>query len=226
VSKPGPHVFGDDRLGCWFIDAPGWFPDKLRDRLPKVKALGVTDAFLPTSATLVEKQLVRKADLFFALYEPPPHGRDANRYATDALDAVTRLAAGALELNVEGIPDASLAEYVRDVVRKIRALKPGLRLRINVVPFKGRYLPAQLFYDDRQLFVIAQCYLGNMDARVAEDEVLRDLLGYLPPEKCSLMYAAHCGIGYGRSKRVPSLPQIRWRGSIYSDDLLADGGYL
>ena len=222
----GAHVFGTGRLGCWFIENSG-FTDKLRHRLPLVKALGVTDAFLPPSATLADKVLVRDAGMFAALYELPPAALSAKDYAAKAVADVNRLKLGALELNIEGVPDNSLPTYVTSVVREIRAVKPNLRLRINVVPFKAGYLPVDLFVNDPQLFVIAQSYLGNMDARVSEDEVLRDLTDWgIPKDKCSVMYAAHCGIGYGRATRVPCLPVIRWRGSIYSDDLLTDGGYL
>lgn len=221
----GPHVYGDGRIGCWFIENSG-FTSKLRDRLPKVAALGVTDAFLPPSAVLSDKALVREAGLFAALYELPPHGRSSAEYAQAVLDDVRRLGMGACELNIEGVADDKLVAFVRDVVARIRKPRPSLRLRINVVPWKGAYLPADLFASDPQLFVIVQAYLGNMDARVAEDEIVRDLVAYgIPQAKVSVMYGAHVSPGGGRP-RVPALPSIRFRGSIYSDDLLADAGYI
>ncbi len=221
----GPHVFGDGRIGCWFIENSG-FTSKLRDRLPKVAALGVTDIFLPPSAVLSDKALVREAGLFAALYELPPAGRGSAEYAQAALDDVRRLGMGALELNIEGVADDKLSAYVRDVVARIRKIKPALRLRINVVPFKGAYLPADLFVSDPQFFVIVQAYTGNMDARVAEDEIVREVVDYgIPREKVSVMYAAHCAPREGMD-RAPSLPKIRFRGSIYSDDLLGAGGYI
>lgn len=222
----GPHVFGDNRLGVWFIHAEGWFTDKLRQRLPRVKALGVTDIFLPRQATLADKQLVRDAGLFAALYETPPKGMDAKAYAAQAVVDVNRLKTGALELNIEGVADDDLAPFIRDTVTAIRAKKPNLRLRINVVPFKGLYLPSDLFGSDPQLYLIVQNFLGNMDARCPEDEIVRDVVERgVPPAKVSVMYGAHIAWKAG-GVRLPSLPEIRWRGSIFSDDLLADGGYL
>lgn len=172
----GPHVFGDGRRGCWFIWADPGFSDKLRDRLPKVKALGVTDIFLPRQATLADKKLVQDAGLFAALYETPPRDMGAGAYSMLALADVDRLKMGVLELNIEGLADDKLGPFIRDTVAGIRAKKPNLRLRINVVSYKGRYLPSDLFYRDPQLYVIVQSYLGNMDARCAEDEIVRDLV--------------------------------------------------
>lgn len=221
----GPHVFGDGRLGVWFIYSAD-FNGKLRDRLPRLSPLRITDIFLPREATLADKALVQEARLFVALYETPPAGKSAAEYAAQAIADVNRLKVGALELNIEGLLDADLAPFVRETVRLIRLVKPALRLRINVVPFKGKYLPGTLIYTDPQLYVISQSFLGNMDARCAENEIARDLVDWgIPREKVSVMYAAHCSPGVGRP-RVPSLPEIRWRGSIFSDDLLADGGYL
>jgi len=218
---PGPHPFGGGRIGCWFIPSQN-FSDKLRHRLPLVKPLGVTDIFLPRQATKADKQLVRDAGYFAALYETPPSGMSPVEYATQALEDIYDLAISTLELNIEGIPDHLLSAYVRAVVVEIRKPKPHLRLRVNVVPWKGAYLPSDLFASDKQLYVIVQAYLGNVDVRVAEDEIVRDLVGNgIPDGRCSVMYGAHVG-----QPRVPSLPQIRYRGSIYQDDLLADGGYL
>lgn len=217
----GPHVFGDGRRGCWFMPTVN-FSDKLRHRAPQVRGLGVTDGFLPPEATTTDKAILREHDLFPALWEPPPHGASATEYAVAALADVRRLGLGALELNIEGVQDGRLGSYVRDVVGFIRKSKPALRLRINIVPFKGVFLPDELFSSDGQLYVIVQNYLGNMDARVAEDEIVRDLVDNgIPWHKVSVMYGAHIG-----RPRVPSLPQMRYRGSIYSDDLLADAAYI
>ena len=223
---PGPHVFGDGRLGVWFIWHSVGFTDKLKHRLPLVKALGVTDAFLPRQASLSDKKLVQSAGLFAALYETPPAGKAAQQYAALAVSDTEWLKMGALELNIEGIADAELAPFIRDVHAAIRATKPNLRLRINVVPRKGAYLPSDLFVSDPQLYLIVQSFLGNMDRRVAEDELVRDAVDHgVPAAKVSVMYGANISPGNGRP-RVPSLPDVRYRGSIFSDDLLADGGYI
>lgn len=217
----GPHVFGDGRIGCWFTPSTN-FTDKLRDRVPKIRALGMTDAFLPRQAVIADKDVVRQSGAFVALYETPPAGTSAVEYAKQTLADVKALAVGAVELNIEGVLDDKLSDFVRIAWTNIRAAKAGLRLRINVVPFKGQFLPADLFVDDPQLYVIVQNYLGNMDARVAEDEIVRDLVDYgLPRDKVSVMYGAHIG-----QPRVRALPQIRFRGSFYQDDLLANAGYI
>ena len=229
----GPHVFGDGRLGCWFTPVltpegqplPGSFSSKLRDRLPRVRNLGVTDAFLPRVASLTDKLSVLDERLFPALYQTPPAGVSAPAYADQALRDLARLGLSVLEQNIEGVPDAQLEAFVRADVDAIRERRRLLRLRLNVVPFKGAYLPADLFASDAQLYVIVQNYLGNMDERVAEDEIVRDLVDHgIPREKVSAMYGAH--IGSPPENRVPALPVIRWRGSIYQDDLLADAGLI
>lgn len=213
----GPHVFGDGRLGCWFMGNAD-----LRDRLQRVRSLGVTDAFLPTSATLADKRSVRDAGLFPALRQTPPGGMLPAGYALAGVAACTRLDLTVLEQNVEGVPDPELETFLRRDVAEIRRRRRLLRLRINVVPWKGAYLPTDLFASDAQLYVIVQNYLGNMDARVAEDEIVRDLVDHgIPPAKVSVMYGAHVG-----RPRVASLPDIRFRGSIYQDDLLADAGLI
>ena len=222
----GPHVFGDNRLGCWFIHHSVGFTGKLRHRLPGVRALGVTDVFLPRQATLSDKALVQQAGLFSALYETPPAGKSAVEYATQALADVDNLKMGALELNIEGVPDDDLGSYILTTVQRIRAKKPNLRLRINVVPYKGAYLPADLFASDPQLFLVVQNFTGNMDGRVAENELERNVVDRgVPTSKVSIMYGAFISPGDGKP-RVPTLPEIRYRGSIFSDDLLTDAGYI
>lgn len=221
----GKHIYGDNRLGCWVTPTQN-LADKLRHRLPRMKALGITDIFLPREATPADKRIVMDAGYFVALWVPPPHGQGASFYAGDALAALSRLSIAALELNIEGVRDDLLSGYVREVVKTIRASKPKLRLRINVVPFKGSFLPADLFRADPQLYVIVQNYLGNMDERVAEDEIVRELVDYgIPALRVSVMYGAHIAWKVG-GVRLPALPKIRYRGSIYTDDLLADAGYI
>jgi hypothetical protein len=218
----GAHVFGDGRLGCWIIPSSN-LVDKLRHRVPLIKtAFGVTDFFLPREAGNLEKQVVRNSECFVALWEPPPHGKSAAEYAAQALGDTHRLSVGALELNIEGVPDDKLSAFVTEAVRAIRTVKPQLRLRVNLVPFKARFLPALLFQSDPQLYLIVQNYFGNMDARAAEDELVRDCTDFgIPAGKVSIMYGAHIG-----QPRVRALPSIRFRGSLYQDDLLSDAGYI
>lgn len=221
----GPHVFGDGRIGIWVIQNAG-LTSKLRHRLPQFKQFGVTDVFLPRQATFIDKGLVREAGYFAALYETPPAGLNAIDYADQALADLARLKLEALELNIEGIADATLAAFITDTVARIRAKRKNLRLRINVVPRKGAYLPVTLFANDPQLYLLIQEFLGNMTARVAVDELVRDVVERgIPATKVSVMYGAHCASRDG-FPRVPSLPEIRWRGSIYQDDLLSDAGYI
>jgi hypothetical protein len=210
--------------------SPESFTDKLRDRLPRFttfKPGRITDLFLPREAQPSDMQLVRSAGYFAHLWTTP-HGKSAKSYAAQSLLDVDRLKPGAVELNVE-VDD--LEPYLRECHRVIRAKKPNLRLRFNVQPYKGAQLPADLLLTDPHLYVIAQAYGGNMDWRASESDVLLDLIGDggldpFPRYKCSVMYGAHVSPGEGKP-RVPALPGwIRRRGSIYSDDLLVDAGYV
>jgi hypothetical protein len=208
--------------------SPESFTDKLRDRLPRFKTFKpgrITDLFLPREAQPSDMKLVRDAGYFAHLWTTP-HGKSAKAYAAQSLLDVDRLKPGALELNVE-VDD--LEPYLRECHRLIRAKKPNLRLRFNVQPFKGAQIPWDAFYDDPHAFVIAQAYGGNMDWRASEFDVLLDLERWTPLEelgKLSVMYGAHVSPGEGKP-RVPALPGwIRRRGSIYSDDLLVDAGYV
>jgi hypothetical protein len=146
-----------------------------------------------------------------------------------------RIGGGALELNIEV---ADLVPYTRQVVAKIRKTKPNLRLRINVQPLKGGLLKAMadVFAVDPHLYVIAQCYYGNMDGRASEADVLLDLLDAgIPAAKCSVMYGAANYDPFGVpvpdiSQRMPTLPAMMIRrlrrGSVYSDDLMAEVGLI
>jgi hypothetical protein len=230
----GPHVFGDDRLGLWIMptSSPESFTDKLRDRLPRFKTFKpgrITDLFLPREAQPSDMDLVRQSKDYFAHLWTTPHGKSAKSYAAQTLLDIDRLRPGAVELNVE-VDD--LEPYLRECHRVIRAKKPNLRLRFNVQPYKGAQLPWDIISNDPHAFVISQVYLGNMDMRASEFDVLVDLLsfpldvGWVVEHKCSVMYGAHVSPGEGKP-RVPALPGwIRRRGSIYSDDLLVDAGYV
>lgn len=228
----GPHVFGDDRLGLWFMENES-FPDKLRHRLPLVKGFcngAITDIYLPESATRADRDRVR-AEGFFSNVWTTPNSRGALTYAADSLAALSRISGGALELNIEV---SDLVPYTRQVVASIRKVKPNLRLRINVPPLKGGLLKAMadVFVADPHLYVIAQVYYGNMDGRASEADVLLDLLDAgIPAAKCSVMYGA-CSedpltAAAGRVASLPAMTVRRLRrGSIYSDDLMVDAGLL
>ena len=222
----GPHVYGDNRRGLWVQESTN-LTDKLAHYLPRLRGAipNLTDVFLPPTAAWSHRDQVRAAG-FFSHTWAANHGRSAVALADYALAAHKAQKAGALELNIEGILDSNLASYVVTAVIRVRASKPLLPLRINVVPFKGAYLPIPYIADDPNLYVIAQCYGGNMEALYAADEVLADLTDYgLPAEKCSVMHAVMCEGPQGGARQVV-LPQIRNRGSFYIDDLLLDAGLL
>lgn len=221
----GPHVFGDQRLGLW-VQSNANLKDKLTHFLPRLRGPipNLTDIFLPDDATSLNKQQVRDAGFFCHVYAVN-HDRSATNLGDYAVDRLSKIGGGALELNIEGLPEAKLEQYVRDVVKRVRFKKPNLPLRINVVPFKGQWLPKDLFASDPNLFVIAQAYGGNMDILFAADEIKRDLTAWgIPEEKVSVMHAVMCsGPGYPRQI---TLPVVRGRGSLYIDDLLLDAGLL
>lgn len=220
----GPHVFGDNRMGIWIINNQN-LTDKLKHVLPRLrKAVPfLTDVFLPEEATVLQRSLVRDNNFFSHLYTIP-HGRGPNAYADQSAAAHTRLGGGALELNVE-IPDDQIRNYVAETVVRLRKTKPKLPVRINIAPFKARYLPVSMIEADPNLYVIEQAYFGNMDGRASEADCLLDLIeNGVPVDKSSIMYGVLNG-----NPRVNSLPSgiRRWqRGSIYSDDLMLDAGLL
>lgn len=222
----GPHVFGDNRLGLWIVN-----PQNLRGRLSAIRSFAggqITDLYLPREASRDDFKVVREGSLFAHLWVAP-HGRPAATFAAETLKDISSLKPGAVELNIE-VPDAEIHEFVSESVTRIRASRKSLRLRVNIAPFKARFLPVSLFGVDPHLYLIEQSYFGNMDGRASEDDVRRDMLGAgIPEEKGSVMYAAHCSPEQGKP-RVPALPSLKhrrlYRGSIYQDDLMADAGYL
>lgn len=217
----GQHVFGDGRIHCWIMN-----PAYLAHRCPQLKSLGVTDADLPEHAGREHRDVVRGNGLFAATWTTPTN-RGPIRYAAESLAAMDRQGSGALEANIEGA-DAWLSYYIPAFVSEIRKKRKALRLRVNVVPFKGRFLPSALFQTDPNLFLIVQGnYLGNMAPSISPTDAMEDLLDFeIPREKIAVMYGAHVAPAIGAA-RVPSLPGwIRRRASIYQDDLLADAGYI
>lgn len=218
----GPHVFGDDRFGLWFMQ-----PTHLADRLPKIKAAipFMTDIFLPPGATKTDKATTLNAG-FFASQWTAAHDVTATQYGNQSVTHLNNSGAGSLELNIEK-PDTIINQYIRDAVKAVRAKKPLLRLRVNVAPFKGQFMPMDLFQQDPNLYLVVQAYGGNMDEIFQSFEVHNNLVAWgAPADKVSVMYAAHCAPGVGKP-RIPALFSLgRFRGSIYNDDLLTDAGII
>lgn len=224
----GPHVFGDNRLGLWVIS-----PTNLQDRLPKIRAFcagAITDVFVPWNALPQHREAIVASGAFCSMWTTPGNTGPI-RFAEESLAAFDRVKPGALELNIEK-PDDRMRDFVRDCVGHIRKSKPKLRLRVNIAPFKAQFLPVYLFKTDPNLYLIEQAYFGNMDGRASESDVLMDMLGAgVPMDKCSVMYgAANVDPLTTSTVRVPSLPAMTIRrlrrGSIFSDDLMADVGLL
>lgn len=230
----GPSVFGNDRRELWVAENAN-LTDKLKHFLPRLRNAipSLTDVFLPESAGSTNRQQVINTSRTFGAYDgffchtwAAPHGRTATAMVDAALSARDRMGGGgALELNIEGIPDDKLRDYITAAVKRVRFRKPNLPLRINVVPFKGRYLPDALIRSDNNLFVVAQTYGGNMEILYAADEVRDDLIAYIgDPSKCSVMHAVMCSRNGGPRQVV--LPHVRNKGAFYIDDLLLDAGLL
>ncbi len=239
----GPHVFEDGRVGLMVTDpAPGSLADKLADRLPKIRAFAggmVTDCFLPRSASSSDLGRVRAADMGAHLWAAVDE-LSAAQYAARTLADIERAKPGAVELNIELETDAALEPYMRAVVTAIRRKLPSRRLRLNIAPYKGAFLPLDLLAGDPNLYACEQTYYGDL-SRVSEGEALLDLLeaGVLM-RKASLCYGAAALAG-GRllvaQERVVGLGTLwTWstgalvrglrRGIIFSDDLLTDVGLL
>jgi hypothetical protein len=231
----GPHVFGDNRLGLW--SAPTYkagvysasaYKDKLTHFLPRLRMAvpNLTDIFLPPEAGIAHKDQCRQANFFVHTYAVA-HGMDPVWFAKSSLARRKVQGTGALELNFEGsaVEQMGLFDYVTQTIAEVRRTNPNLPVRINVVPFKGQFLPRDLIVTDPNLFVIAQTYGGNMEILYAADEVKRDLTAWgIPEEKVSVQHAVMCSGPY--YPRQITLPVIRGRASLYIDDLLLDAGLL
>lgn len=224
----GPHVYGGGRRGLW-VQTNANLTDKLKHYLPRLRGAipNLTDVFLPPTALKSNKDQVRAAGFFCHMYDVA-HGRQPNVFADEALARFNAIGAGALELDFEGsaISDQNMSSYIEATVKRVRKSKPRLPLRINVVPFKGQFLPRELINSDPQLFVCAQAYGGNMEYLFAADEVKGNLIAWgILPEKANVMHAVMCAYRPGQERQV-TLPQVRDKGAFYIDDLLLDAGLL
>jgi hypothetical protein len=215
----------EDRLGLWVIS-----PANVGARLAPIKAFRggiIRDLFLPRNAEVANLAQVRQAGLFAHLWVTPDD-LTAEAYANRTLDDVNRLRPGAVELNVELPNDPPLTAYIREVVERIRARRPSLRLRVNVAPWKAFALPIDLLRSDGVLYACEQNYEGNMDNLLSPADVLYDLQAWgVPSSKATVCYAAACQV-LGSSSRLRTLPDLARlrRGVIFSDDLMADAGLL
>lgn len=229
----GPFVFGENRLGLWVM-ANASLTDKLKHVLPRARKPlpNLTDIFLPASASVAAKDVVRQNNFFAHLYVVA-HDTTAENLAAYALKRRRDLGTGAIEFDLEGSavqPDLpTLAEYATNLVAAVRKTNPNLPIRLNVPPFKGYALPVDLINEDKNLYVIAQAYFGNMDGRLSESDVKDDLLDFkIDPAKVKIHYAVMAGPD--PSNRQVVLPNAAYKplteGSVYDDDLLLESGLL
>ena len=225
----GPHVFGDYRRGLW-VASNANLTDKLTHFLPRLRAAipNLTDIFLPPEATINHRKQVLAAGFFQHMYDVA-HGRTPIQFADQALNRHANQKAGALELDFEGSGiggDRNLASYIRQTMARVRSKKRNLPVRVNVVPYKGQFLPLNVINDDPNTFLCVQAYLGNMDAPVAADDARWDAVAWgVKPEKVTIMHPVMCSQRPGLPRQV-TLPQVRNRGAFYIDDLLLDAGLL
>ncbi len=214
----------EDRVGLWIVD-----PARGRSRLPAIKAFGgglIKDTFWPESSAPADLKAARAAGLYAHVWVDVA-GRSAEQLGDDAVAAVTRLGAGALELNIELASDAALAPFVVATLKEVRARRKNLRVRVNLGAWKGFGAPAAELVADPHLYCCEQTYLGDM-TRVSEGDVYHDLLGYGVPEaKLTLCYGAAGPLPpqHARGRTLPELGRRR-RGVIFTDDLMADVGLL
>lgn len=230
----GQHVFGPNRVGLWVIPNSG-LTDKLRHIMPRARGPlpNLTDIFLPPSATLADKQVVRDNGFFAHTYDVA-HAVPAVELAKKMKADRARLGTGAIEVDLEGAavqPDKpALANYATAFVGEIRRTNPNLPVRLNVPPYKGYALPVELINEDPQLFVIAQAYFGNQDGRLSDADVLEDLLDWgIDRAKVKIMYGV-LNDNWPQRVRVFTLPNPDFKpitqGSVFSDDLLLDAGAI
>lgn len=227
----GPHVFGDGRLGCWIIS-----PANLRDRAKGLRALGVTDVFLPRTATKADFEWARSGQgggfVGSSVYEVNAKDRTADQYGADTVADIVRLSAGAADLNVELPVDAAIEPYCRRVLQVVRASMPNRRLRLNVAWRKGGFLPIDLLEGDPNLYACEQNYVdppGSTMVPTSAADALENLLDAGVP----LAKAAVC-LGAAGPAPTPTSPRVctypyGWtprRGVIFSDDLLVEAGLL
>lgn len=211
----------EDRLGVIVINSAN-----VPGRVPGFRALGIKDLFFPRTADPAHLAAVRAAGLYAHLWTAVD-GLSATDYANRTLLDIQRLAPGACELNIELPSDPPLKQFITDTVRLIRTVRPLYRLRVNLAPWKAFALAGFNWVTDPNLYVCEQNYEGNMDNLLSAADVLQDLLSYgVPPAKATVCYAAHCQVlGSPRLRTLPNLSRVR-RGTIFSDDLLADAGLL
>jgi len=224
----GPSVFGPNRRGLWVASSAN-LGDKLAHFLPRLifAIPNLTDLFLPPEATEVHKLQVRAAGFYAHMYDVA-RGRTPIQFADAALLRHAAQKSGGLELNFEGsaITDEGLANYITATIKRLRSKKPNLPVRINVVPFKGQFLPVNFINADAQLFVCAQTYGGNMDILYAADEVKDNLTNYgVFSSKANVMHPVMCSHKPGEPRQI-TLPLVRNTGAFYIDDLLLDAGLL
>lgn len=215
----------EDRVGLHIVT-----PANLPGRLPAIRAFGgglIRDLFLPRSATPDDIARVRAAGLYAHLVVAVDN-RSSAELAADTLADLARLGTRGVELNLELAADPPLPGYVRDVIVRVRAKRPQARLRVNLAPWKGFALPADLLASDPYLYACAQSYLGNMDELLSPLDVAADLRAYgCPDAKLTVCYAAACTV-LGSSSRLRTLPDLSriHRGVIFQDDLMLDAGLL
>lgn len=238
------HAFQPPSVGLWVVS-----PANLADRLPKIAQLWgglISDVFVPGAATLAQADAIRatvrpqgkgklRAQLWAAANQLP-----VAAYAAGVLADSQRLKAGVADLNIE-VPDAGLADYVREAVTLIRAERPKFKLRVNIAPTKGFGLVGLPFGNDPYLHACEQDYYGDM-SRFSSDMALSDLLDYgVPRDRASVCYGVASPIGWTggerpwSTQRHFSLGTLYFQaqhvrnlkhGIIYQDDLLVEMGLL
>lgn len=215
----------EDRVGLWVVD-----PARGVGRLQAIRSFAgglIRDVFLPRTATRDHFGAIRKAGLNAHMYAAVD-GLSAEAYVARLLADISTLQPGAADLDIELGQDQPLPAFVEAVVHGIRAHRPSFRLRVNLAPWKGFAVPAELLATDPNLYVCAQNYLGNMDELLSPVDVLADLLDHgAPARSAAVCYAAACVV-LGSSGRLRTLPDLSraHRGTIYQDDLMVDAGLL
>lgn len=203
--------------------------DKLKHYLPRFRNAipNLTDVFLPEQATVDHRDMCREAN-FFAHTYGVAHSRTPEQFAKEVLARRAAQKTGAIDLNFEGgaISDTGLADYITKTIGQVRKTNPKLRVRINVVPWKGQFLPHGLINGDPNLVVGAQNYGGNMEELFGAEEIRENLVAWgITPAKAMVIHAVQCSYRPGLPRQTV-IPNIRGAAGFYIDDLLLDAGLL
>lgn len=224
---------GNGRVGLWVNSTANL------GRLPKIATVfgGMfTDVFVPRASIKKDLEAIRatkRPDGTFlrAHLHAVPGPLASDEFAALVHEDISRTLPGVVELNIEENPTvgrtgADYTRYIAEVLEALHQTDPFMRFRVNIAPYKAKFLPTELIGSVPQFYVAEQTYYGDM-SRVSEAEAFADLIDYgVPRERASVCYGAQ---DEHRDRLV--LPSLFYKGQqvrkldsgiVFSDDLLGE----